>query len=61
MSRTYKDEKGPGYEYWGSRLNKGGDQPGEFTKKETHKKERREAKKDIKKNNFDNLEKRESF
>lgn len=47
MSDTHKGSKGPGYEYWKSRLDKGGELPGPFTKKLTHKKERRDAKKDI--------------
>ena len=50
MSRTIKGGKGPGYEYWGRRAfgpGKECSQPGRFTKKMTHKKERRAAKKDL--------------
>ena len=34
----------PGKEYWKSRLHPQGEEPGRFTKKLTHKKERRETK-----------------
>lgn len=34
----------PGKEYWKSRLHSGGEVPGRWTKKMTHKKERRKAK-----------------
>lgn len=45
MSRTNKGSKGPGHEYWASRLDKGGEAPGRETKRLTHRKERR-AKRD---------------
>lgn len=42
MSRTYRAEKGCGYEYWGRRPCKGmWSFPGKFTKRWTHRKERR--------------------
>lgn len=43
MSRTNRDYKNDGREkeYWKSRLHKHGEVPGKFTKKLTHKKERR--------------------
>jgi hypothetical protein len=42
MSRTKKGSKGPGYEYWTARPgNKQGGRPCKFTKKQTHKAERR--------------------
>lgn len=48
MSRTRHKEKrakcGYGKEYWKSRLNKGGETPGSFTKHLTHKKERKRDK-----------------
>lgn len=44
MSRTNKGKKGPGYEYWASRLHFGGELPGKFTKNLTHRKERRNNK-----------------
>lgn len=45
MSRTYKKEKSAGTEYWSDRPgNKGGSTPGAFTKKLTHKKERKQSK-----------------
>lgn len=43
MSRTKKGSKGPGYEYWKSRMG-GIEDPGAETKKFTHKKERSRAK-----------------
>jgi hypothetical protein len=46
MSRTKKGKKSPGFEYWSSRYAPGGDVPGRVTKKLTHKKERKTAKKD---------------
>jgi hypothetical protein len=48
MSKTVKGKKAPGYEYWASRCSPGagGEIPGRVTKKRTHKKERRVAKKD---------------
>lgn len=51
MSRTKKSEKAPGYEYWGKRpLSRNhGAIPGKATKKLTHKLERIEGKKQIKK------------
>lgn len=63
MARTRKDDKkrGPlayskgtkqracGYEFWGSRSGKRhGEEPGKITKRKTHKRERRLAKKDEK-------------
>lgn len=45
MSRTYRGEKGPGHEYWKSRLCPGGETPGRWTKRQTHRKERREGNK----------------
>lgn len=45
MSRTYKNAKSIGYEYWTSRpFNKGGQLPGRFAKKRTHKAERQQGK-----------------
>lgn len=44
MGKTNKGSKGPGHEYWKSRLHKYGEIPGKETKVRTHKKERREAK-----------------
>jgi hypothetical protein len=44
MSRSVKGAKGPGYEYWGSRLPKHGMCPGRYTKKRTHRHERRQGK-----------------
>lgn len=41
MSRTTKGKKPPGFEYWKSRLHRGGEAPGPDTKKLTHRKERR--------------------
>ena len=42
MSRTRRGEKAPGYDYWTKRPgNKGGAPPGKFTKKMTHKAERK--------------------
>lgn len=38
-----------GFEYWKSRLHKMGEIPGKITKILTHRKERRDAKKNIKK------------
>lgn len=35
-------KRGSGNEYWKSRLHRGGEEPGRFTKKLTHRKERRE-------------------
>lgn len=51
MSRTKKDKKGIGFEYWSKRpmSNRHGGIPGKDTKKRTHRLERLEAKKDIKK------------
>jgi hypothetical protein len=43
MSRTRHGSKGPGYEYWASRLHRQGETPGRDTKVATHKKERRLA------------------
>ena len=45
MSRTKKGAKGPGCEFWKSRLDHGKfEDPGPETKDLTHKKERRSAK-----------------
>jgi hypothetical protein len=41
VSRTNKGQKGPGYEYWASRLHRHGEVPGRITKRLTAKKERR--------------------
>jgi hypothetical protein len=42
MSRTVKRKKAPGYEYWSRRpFNKHGGVPGSFTKRKTHKAERK--------------------
>ncbi len=49
MSKTKSGQKGPGYEYWGKRSwGKGKNlaQPGRYTKTVTHRKERREGKKE---------------
>lgn len=48
MSRSKSGDKSPGYEYWGRRSSKGKGlrEPGAYTKKITHKKERRQGKKD---------------
>jgi len=43
MSRTKKGSKGPGYEFWSRRPNKGRD-PGKDTKKNTHRLERKAGK-----------------
>lgn len=52
MSRTNKGSKGPGFDYWKSRLRKYGwwEKPGPLTKRLTHRKERREGKKTVKDN-----------
>lgn len=48
MSRTVKGKKSPGYEYWSRRpFNKGGQSPGPFSKRRTHKAERKEGKNGI--------------
>jgi hypothetical protein len=46
VSNTKKGSKGPGYEYWGKRpmSKEHGAIPGKFTKKRTHKIERKENK-----------------
>ena len=49
MSRSKKDQRGGHYqsagkEYWKSRLHRGGELMGRFTKTLTHRKERRENK-----------------
>jgi len=41
VSRTNHNTKGPGYEYWASRLYCHGETPGRWTKVQTHRKERR--------------------
>ena len=43
MSRTKRGSKGPGYEY-GSRRLYGWPSPGRYTKRRTHRKERRQGK-----------------
>jgi hypothetical protein len=51
MSRTFhkiKAEKKGNKEYWKSRLHSGGEIPGRYTKKRTHKKERKEGKLNLK-------------
>ena len=50
MSRTIRDSKGCGFDYWKSRLPDfyAEGKPGRYTKKRTHKYERRVAKKLIK-------------
>jgi hypothetical protein len=46
MSRTVKNKKGPGYEYWSRRPhNKSGGLPGKVTKKKTKRTERQTGKK----------------
>lgn len=47
MSDTKRGGKGPGFEYWKSRLHRWGEVPGKITKKLTHRKERREGKRKI--------------
>jgi len=44
MSRTKKGSKGPGHEYWGRRSEYR--VPGKLSKKLTHRKERKQGKKD---------------
>lgn len=45
MSRSRKQAKAPGYEYWSARpFNKCGGVVGKFTKRRTHKAERQEGK-----------------
>jgi len=55
MSRTYrKGGKGPGYEYWSKRAgNKDCPLPGKFSKNRTHRLERIENKKTVKKESDD--------
>lgn len=50
MSRTNHKSKGPGYEYWGRRSVGGKElrNPNGFTKKHTHRKERRQGKQQVK-------------
>ncbi len=50
MSRTPKRSKGPGFEFWGKRsaipgAGKSSRCPGRYTKKVTHRAERRQGKK----------------
>ena len=49
MAHGENAEKGgrPGKEYWKSRLHKHGEIPGRFTKKRTHKYERRTSRREI--------------
>lgn len=49
MSRTKKGSKGPGYEYWKSRLHRQGEKPGKKTKVITHQRERAIAKRAVRK------------
>lgn len=51
MSRTRKGKKAPGYEYWSKRpgSNKSGSGPGRIAKTRTHRLERLEGKKQIRK------------
>jgi hypothetical protein len=51
MSRTNKGKRHTGYEYWSKRpiSNKSGAVPGKETKRRTHRAERRQAKKQVKK------------
>lgn len=52
MSRSKRKGKSPGFEYWGKRPgNKGGQTPGKGVKRKTHKAERREFKRQLKKGN----------
>lgn len=47
MSRTRKGRKAPGFEYWGPRPgNKHGGTPGPAKKDETHRRERRQGKRE---------------
>jgi len=52
MGKTVKGSKGPGYEYWKSRLG-GWELPGRSTKNLTHKKERRLAKASIRREDYE--------
>jgi hypothetical protein len=47
MSRTVKGVKGPGHEYWKSRLHRHGETPGRITKRLTHRFERRQGKNEL--------------
>ncbi len=48
MSRSRKGKKAPGFEYWSARPgNANGGIPGKFTKRRTHKAERRAGKRSI--------------
>lgn len=51
MSRSQKKQKPPGFEYWSRRpmSRNHGATPGRVTKKITHKRERGEAKKEMRK------------
>jgi len=46
MSRTHRGSKGPGYDYWASRLSPGhpGEGHGAYAKRRTHRRERQKAK-----------------
>lgn len=51
MSRTFKNSKGPGYEYWSKRPGtKKAQEPGKFSKKLNARLERIEGKKQAKEN-----------
>lgn len=43
MGRTYRHDSGLDREYWKSRLHRHGEQPGRYTKTQTHRKERRDS------------------
>lgn len=49
MSRTIRGEKGPGYEYWKSRLHRYGEIPGPRTKRITNRRERHIEKQELQK------------
>lgn len=47
MSRSIRGGKAPGYEFWSKRPgNRGGSSPGAATKKQTHRVERQQGKKE---------------
>ena len=47
MSKTFKQSKPVGFEYWSARPSKGLRQPGKITKWFTHRRERRAATREI--------------
>lgn len=55
MSRSKKEQRPPGYEYWSKRpcSNAHGAEPGRFTKRRTHKLERVQNKKETRERNED--------